>query len=308
MKTVIAIRGIPGSGKSTLAREIIAADEECRTVRINNDDILAMLYGVSWRRQPGIADMLKLTRESLLKAYLKDDYVDTVIIDNTNLATRTVSDLQRITTRMGAKFVVNDSLLNVSVDVCIERDALREVPVGAEVIRTMAKDASKLKPWKYPEYEIPEITRYKNFTVALPHVYIFDIDGTIALNTSHRDIYDETRVLQDTSNIAVVEIYLALSRIQNRKIIFMTGRHETCRNDTMRWLKLNVDKDITHEQLFMRPSGDSRPDYIVKHELFQQHIAGVYNVVCCFDDRDQVVDLWRNKLGLPTLQVADGDF
>ena len=34
---------------------------------------------------------------------------------------------------------------------------------------------------------------------------------------------------------------------------------------------------------------------------------GVDNVAMVFDDRQQVVDMWR-KNGLTTIQVADGDF
>ncbi len=60
--------------------------------------------------------------------------------------------------------------------------------------------------------------------------------------------------------------------------------------------------------LNMREAGDMRKDSIVKKELFDQHIRGKYNVRMVIDDRDQVVDMWRNELGLTCLQVAEGDF
>ena len=307
MKTVIALRGVPGCGKSTLAHVMLGENPDGSIVRINNDEIVAMLFGTNWRRQQGIAETLKATRESLLKVYLQQPHINTIIIDNTNLQMRTVSSLQKITHRFGANFVVDDTLLHVPTEVCIERDALRSTPVGEEVIRKMAKDAAKLRPWKSPTYEVPVIETYNNYNVALPMCYLFDIDGTMAINASGRDVHDESRVLEDAANWPVLALYLTL-RTFDSDIIFMTGRHETCRQDTLSWLQLRVDANITNEQLHMRGADDNRPDYIVKHELFQEHIAGKYRVAGAFDDRDQVVDLWRNKLGLPTFQVSNGDF
>ena len=59
--------------------------------------------------------------------------------------------------------------------------------------------------------------------------------------------------------------------------------------------------------LFMRPYGDSRKDSVVKREIFEREIQSRYQVVGVFDDRMQVVRMWRD-LGLTVFQVADGDF
>ena len=311
-KTVVVLRGIPGSGKSTLAREMLGENPDGSVVRINNDEIVGMLFGTNWRRQPGIAELLQATRESLLKTYLQSPLVETIIIDNTNLQKRTVSSIQKIALRFGAKFVVDDSLLYVPVETCIERDALRAVPVGADVIRKMAKDVSKLGPWKYPDYEVPVIKEYENNSSPLPTCYIFDIDGTLALNNGSRDIYDESRVGNDSYNYPVwmilASLYANLNIDAGDRIIFMSGRHDSCREDTTTWLDKYWGQDSHKMMLYMRPTGDDRPDYIVKYELFQEQIAGKFFVAGAFDDRDQIVDLWRNKLGLPTFQVANGDF
>lgn len=307
-KTVIALRGIPGSGKSTYARERLLGDEPDGTVvRINNDELVDMLFNSGWRRQPGIAEILKDTREALLKLYLQTPLIETIIIDNTNLNVRTVAELQKITLRFGANFVVNDTMLRVDVETCIARDAVRPRPVGGDVIRKMAKDAAKLSPWKSPNYEVPVIEKYDNYQLALPWCCIFDIDGTLALNTGGRNIHDETRVLQDTASWPVLGLYMQIAKF-DQSVVFMTGRHETCRQDTLAWLQMRIDETITNDQLHMRGADDNRPDFIVKYELFQEHVADKYRVAGCFDDRDQVVDLWRNKLGLPTFQVSNGDF
>jgi hypothetical protein len=57
----------------------------------------------------------------------------------------------------------------------------------------------------------------------------------------------------------------------------------------------------------MRSTGDHRQDSIIKQEIYQQQICGQYNIKLVLDDRQQVVDMWRD-LGLTVFQVAAGDF
>jgi hypothetical protein len=56
----------------------------------------------------------------------------------------------------------------------------------------------------------------------------------------------------------------------------------------------------------MRKKGDYRKDSIVKEEIWAE-IEKDYNIICMFDDRNQVVDHARS-LGHTVLQVAEGDF
>jgi hypothetical protein len=57
----------------------------------------------------------------------------------------------------------------------------------------------------------------------------------------------------------------------------------------------------------MRKTGDSRKDSVVKDELYQEYVAGKYNVFLVLDDRSSVVEFWRSK-GFPCWQVNPGDF
>ena len=59
--------------------------------------------------------------------------------------------------------------------------------------------------------------------------------------------------------------------------------------------------------LHMRRAGDARKDSVVKRELFDAHVRDRYNVRRVYDDRNQVVDMWRS-LGLACLAVAEGNF
>jgi hypothetical protein len=57
----------------------------------------------------------------------------------------------------------------------------------------------------------------------------------------------------------------------------------------------------------MRKKGDRREDYLVKEEIYKNHIDQIYNVMFVLEDRKQVVDMWR-RLGLTCLQCAPGEF
>jgi hypothetical protein len=57
----------------------------------------------------------------------------------------------------------------------------------------------------------------------------------------------------------------------------------------------------------MRRRGDKRADFIVKGELLDKIIADGWQPIMAFDDRNQVVQMWRAR-GIPCAQVAEGDF
>ena len=70
------------------------------------------------------------------------------------------------------------------------------------------------------------------------------------------------------------------------------------------WLKKN---GIEYDKLLMRVTDDVRKDSIIKKEIYENNIKGKYNVSLVLDDRNQVVEMWRD-LGLTCFQVADGNF
>ncbi len=146
------------------------------------------------------------------------------------------------------------------------------------------------------------IAAYEPLPDGIP-AYLVDLDGTMCL-MGDRSPYDETRVGSDLVNEPVRQVVYALAAIGNR-IIFMSGRKETCRPETEAWLREHYA--LTYEGLFMRAAGDGRKDWVVKGELFDAHVRGRYDVRGVFDDRNQVVGMWRS-IGLTVFQVAPGDF
>lgn len=303
LKTVIAPRGIPGSGKSTWVLDQIENIGPGKAVRINNDSLSESLFGAPFiAGNPTIPDLLHYTRMSLLQTYLTCAHVEVIFLDNTNLVEKHLRQLEKVAHEYGADFVVYDEFLSVSTQECIERDAARERSVGEAVIKRMASQAAGLKPWR-TTVTPPVILPYHN-DPELPPVVLCDVDGTVAL-LGDRSPYDATRVHLDSPNDHVIPTLDSLSK--NYRVIFLSGRSEEARAATEEWLREHVAGDYEVE-LYMRAARDFRPDWIVKHELFQRHIADKFRVVAVLDDRDQVIRMWRDRLVLPTFQVNWGDF
>lgn len=131
--------------------------------------------------------------------------------------------------------------------------------------------------------------------------YIFDIDGTLALNLNGRSPYNMSRVLEDTPNHSVVKTLKLLS--DTYPIIICTGRSEDSEKKTKIWLKTY---DIKYNEIYFRPYKNQESDYLIKERMWR-HINETYNIIAMFDDRDQVVKHGR-KLGLNVFQVAEGNF
>lgn len=130
---------------------------------------------------------------------------------------------------------------------------------------------------------------------------IFDIDGTLA-HRVNRSPYDWERVGEDTLDQAVAEI-LRMYDKANYRIIIFTGRDGICEKETKDWLKQH---GITWDHFDIRPAGNNERDSIIKRRMYEK-IKDRYDVIAVFDDRNQVVEMWR-YLGLKCFQVAEGDF
>ena len=131
---------------------------------------------------------------------------------------------------------------------------------------------------------------------------LVDLDGTLALRVG-RTPFEIDRLNEDEPNIPVIEVVLAL-RAAFFEIVVVTGREASCRQASEDWLLSTLG---FKPELYMRETGDFRPDFVVKEEMLQQRILPHHEIVLVFDDRQQCVDLWR-RMGYTTLQVAEGNF
>lgn len=134
---------------------------------------------------------------------------------------------------------------------------------------------------------------------------IVDIDGTVALR-GDREPYDWGRVGEDRPNTPIITVIQAVQRQYGYRIIFTSGRKRQCHKATVDWIREHMG--VEQPVLFMRSDNDNDPDFEVKRRMFTDGIYPVWgNPVLVFDDRDQVVRMWR-ELGFTCLQVADGNF
>lgn len=304
MTILIVTRGLPGCGKTTYARRWVAEDRG-RRARVNRDDIRAMLDDGQFVK--GVTEpRIIAARDAAISSLLRQG-VD-VISDDTNLPQRTARDLARLAAHARAGLAVVD-LTNIPLETCLERNAGRndKPPVPEEAIRDMHARYLAGRGYPLPLPEEPATTGADGppYTPkpGTPPAILVDIDGTVALKGA-RSAFDETRVREDRPNIPVVEA-VRQEHGAGKRVIFMSGRTDTCRDATEEWLREHVG--VPWEALHMRPAGDMRKDSTVKLELFDRHVREQYDVRRVYDDRSQVVAMWRS-LGLPCLQVADGDF
>lgn len=141
---------------------------------------------------------------------------------------------------------------------------------------------------------------------------VVDIDGTIAdcgeranlyINTSPKD-WDRfySSCINDKPIIPIVKLVQELSTIYS--IVFCSGRRESCREDTEKWLCRNgLDGYVA---MLLRPNNDYRHDTLVKPEILDG-FCGKDDVAFILEDRNSMVKKWR-ELGYTCLQVAEGDF
>ncbi|MCK8494447.1 AAA family ATPase [Spirosoma sp. RP8] len=313
MKHVLILIGLSGSGKSTFARQFCA--EHPNWLRVNRDDLRRGLLPVSlaeyWKTWPEqeinrIETLVNdLQQTAILEGLARGWHV---LIDNTNLKLSYLNDYRRMLTRRFAEVKIQYKLIETPLDECIRRDQNRTDTVGEEVIRQQAERLNRLKS-KFsfqPEVLTRSTVAHRVQDEALPRCVIVDIDGTIAIR-GNRSPFDWHRVGIDTPKWPVIRFVQAL-QAAGYAIVFLSGRDAVCRPETVAWINWYLGWSEADYELFMRPVKDNRKDSYLKRELFERHIVGRYCVELVVDDRQQVVDMWRQTLGLTCVQVDYGDF
>ena len=312
MRTIMVLKGLPGCGKSTFAKELLKKEKE-RWKRFNRDDLRGMVDDHVWSKENEL--FIVEIQESLVKIALRSGY--DVVLDNTHLVPQTIKKIHKVAEAFGDVKVIEKGF-NVSVNECLRRNALREgvARVPDKVIHDMARASGIDRGKKLTDCETyypPLVTCEKVVQdESLQKTIICDLDGTLAI-IGDRTPYDATDCdIKDAPNTPVIECVKAMYR-HGYDIVFMSGREDKYRPETVRfiekWVRRGVassDAPIPYE-LYMRQTGDSRKDSIVKRELFDANVANKRNVVFVLDDRNQVVNFWRS-IGLTCFQVNYGDF
>jgi len=154
--------------------------------------------------------------------------------------------------------------------------------------------------------------------------FIFDLDGTLALIHKRRalanlpngkidwDIFlDPKNISLDEPNKPVILMANILHRLDYEIIIF-SGRSGATKPETVEWL---TENEVPYDVLKMRPIIRKPVDWLMMpdDQLKKYWLGEMFpgkmqeNIIAIFDDRDQVVNMWRSNK-LTAFQVAEGDF
>lgn len=100
------------------------------------------------------------------------------------------------------------------------------------------------------------------------------------------------KLIQPTS-IILLNLWIK----EGEEIEIWSGRCESIRHKTEKWLKENIftgGREMC--PLKMRPIGDSSPDDVLKERWIDEHLAaGGEPIQFVFDDRPKVVRMWRRR-------------
>lgn len=285
MPKLIEYSGLPASGKTTAAKAQVIA--EGNTLRVNRDDLRNMLFDGRWS---GSREKLVVQIEkAVARQALEDGH--NVIVDDTNL--RGSSMWKDFAREQKADHELK--FLPCGVGECITRDALREKPVGSNVIRRMALRAGLLDLHKDDK-----------------PIVIFDIDGTLAdlthrlpfIKNGNKDydaFYSNRQVMADAPIRDVID--KANQEAEDKHVLLFSGRPDRTCFATQQWLR---KQEVKYSHLFMRFDRDRRPDYMTKSDMLKELLAHVAKerILYVVDDRLQVIrNVWEHN-GIPVIPVG----
>ncbi|WP_395574691.1 hypothetical protein [Streptomyces sp. BK79] len=126
-----------------------------------------------------------------------------------------------------------------------------------------------------------------------PPVAVFDLDNTLA-DTAHRQRFLERRPRDWDAFFAAAPhdppleegIALARESAEECGIVYLTGRPERCRRDTLDWLAAH---GLPEGPVHMRGDADRRPARRTKLEILRR-LARTHEVRVLVDDDDLVCD------------------
>ena len=293
--------GAPGSGKSTFARYFLRTEENW--MRLCRDDFRLMQFSggnLSGHEEHLIAEMIDIAIEGLLLKRCN------VLLDSTHCRKEYINHyIERFNHLADISFKVFDVDAATLSERCEKRFQSTGKLIPTHIQKKFIEELEILKKefdfTFHPKTELYEPVAVQD--AGLPKAIVCDLDGTLALMHG-RDPYNATYCDEDELNEPVARVLRCFSD-SGCQILLVSGREERFREPTLRFLEKYA---IPFHQLWMRQDKDFRKDALMKREIFDTNIAGNYFIEFVLDDRNQVVEMWRNELHLPCFQVNYGNF
>lgn len=299
---LIIIVGISGSGKSTWAHDKWLNDPD-KYVIVNRDKIRELLFGfteVSMENYYRMGDKIGKYEKQVTR------YEDTLIHEGLNHGKTVIVDATHLTRKYLERFKywnvpTSVVVFEVELDEALDRDLSRSRTVGEEVIRKQYnRFVGLMKNLKKDPIDFTTVEFEQNPDNEL--CFIFDIDGTLA-HRGDRSPYEWLKVGLDSLDVPTDAVAKLIRVPESVKVIICTGRDAESLEETEKWL----DKySIKYDEIYIRPRGDMRADWVVKEEMWRK-IAEDNYILGMFDDRLQVVRRAR-ALGLKVFNVEYNNF
>lgn len=144
-----------------------------------------------------------------------------------------------------------------------------------------------------------------------PKAIVFDMDGTLVNVSSIRHLVqggpennykkDFDAFHRESVNCPAIPWVAAAARDASGlgyRVLQVTARQHKYIGPTSWWIAENF---IPSDGLYMRATGDFRPDYVVKREILDRLLKR-FDIVKAYDDNPAVVRLW-SEYGIPCIVV-----
>ena len=289
--TLTILIGCPASGKSTFAEWKVRT--ESKTMRISRDEIRFSQFQETL--DPASESMISKIINGQIKTLLSNGW--NVILDTCNVKSDYIKQpINDFSEMANIEFKVFDLPLGK----LFTRNEKRDQKKKKKVIENMYKQLQKTKE-KFDFKPIKKINKdleYRDQNTDLPKAIICDLDGTLALMNG-RNPFDASKCDEDEINNPVANVLRNYKKL-GYEILLVSGREDRYKDPTLRFLE---KYEIEYDALIMRKTKDSRKDSVIKTEIYNESIKDKYFVEFVLDDRNQVVDTWRNDLKLQCFQV-----
>jgi predicted kinase len=294
--TLTLLIGCPASGKSTYAEWMVKTT--AKTMRISRDEIrFAQFQDVM---DAATESMITKIINAQIKSLLSHGW--NVILDNCHTK---YDYIKQPIAEFNEMATIEFKLFDLPLDELYTRNENRARKVPKKVIENMYHQLQKLKQ-DFDFQTVKKVSKHVEYATQntnLPKAIICDLDGTLALMNG-RNPFDASTCDEDLLNEPVANVLKNYKKL-GYKVLLVSGREEKYKAPTLKFLENHA---IMFDDLMMRKTSDSRKDSIIKTEIYNGFIKDHYCIEFVLDDRNQVVDTWRNDLKLPCFQVYYGDF
>mgnify|MGYP003339299412 CR=1 FL=1 len=127
---------------------------------------------------------------------------------------------------------------------------------------------------------------------------IVDLDGTIAEDRWRRH-YVREDIVDFFTRFHAYHSLSGFDQLVNQQlllpyhnIVICTSRPEHYRTLTEEWLR---QKGVRWTQLLMRPKCNHQPSAVLKQQHLQQLLRQGLHIVCCYDDRPDIIKMYKNN-------------